>query len=114
MSATAQAAVNEARKHFGVQYLYGGADPKEGFDCSGLVYYCYGCVGVNLPRTTGGQIKAGTAVSQNNLQVGDLVFPSNGHVGLYTGNGNFIHAPQSGDVVKEVKLYGFFAGRRVA
>ena len=114
MSTTAQDAVDVARKCLGIKYVYGGADPKKGFDCSGLVQYCYGCVGVNLPRSTGEQINVGTEVSQNNLKVGDLVFPSNGHVGLYTGNGNFIHAPQSGGVVKEAKVYAFFAGRRVA
>ena len=113
MSAKAQAAVAEARRHLGTPYVYGGAAPG-GFDCSGLVQYCYGKVGVSLPRTTGGQINAGTSVSQANLKVGDLVFPSSGHVGLYTGNGKFIHAPKTGDVVKEANVYAFYAGRRVA
>ena len=70
--------------------------------------------GVNLPRTTGELINAGVSVSQGNLQMGDLVFPSSGHVGLYTENGKFIHAPHSGEVVKEVNVYAFYAGRRVA
>ena len=113
MSVTAQAAVNEARKHLGTPYVYGGAAPG-GFDCSGLVQYCYKQVGVTLPRTTSEQINAGTSVSQASLQVGDLVFPSSGHVGLYTGNGKFIHAPKTGDVVKEANVYAFYAGRRVA
>jgi cell wall-associated NlpC family hydrolase len=113
MSATAQAAVAEARRHLGTPYVYGGAAPG-GFDCSGLVQYCYGRVGVSLPRTTSQQINAGTAVSQGNLQIGDLVFPSSGHVGLYSGNGKFIHAPKTGDVVKEANVYAFYAGRRVA
>ena len=113
MSVTAQAAVNEARKHLGTPYVYGGAAPG-GFDCSGLVQYCYKVAGVTLPRTTSEQINAGTSVSQASLQVGDLVFPSSGHVGLYTGNGKFIHAPKTGDVVKEANVYAFYAGRRVA
>ena len=113
MSFTAQAAVNEARKHLGTPYVYGGAAPG-GFDCSGLVQYCYKVAGVTLPRTTSEQINAGTSVSQASLQVGDLVFPSSGHVGLYTGNGKFIHAPKTGDVVKEANVYAFYAGRRVA
>ena len=113
MSVTAQAAVNEARKHLGTPYVYGGAAPG-GFDCSGLVQYCYKVAGVTLPRTTSEQINTGTSVSQASLQVGDLVFPSSGHVGLYTGNGKFIHAPKTGDVVKEANVYAFYAGRRVA
>ena len=113
MSATAIAAVNEARNHIGTPYKNGGAAPG-GFDCSGLVQYCYKVAGVNLPRTTGELINAGVSVSQGNLQMGDLVFPSSGHVGLYTENGKFIHAPHSGEVVKEVNVYAFYAGRRVA
>ena len=113
MSATAQVAVAEARKHLGTPYVWGGAAPG-GFDCSGLVQYCYKVAGVNLPRTTGEQIKKGTAVSQANLKIGDLVFPSSGHVGLYSGNGKFIHSPKTGDFVKEASVYAFYAGRRVA
>ena len=94
-------------------YVYGGASPR-GFDCSGLVQYCYAKAGVSLPRTTGDQINCGTSASQANLIVRDLVFPSAGHVGLYTENGKFIHAPKTGDVVKEANIYDFYAGRRVA
>ena len=113
MSAKAKAAVAEARKHIGEPYVYGGAAPG-GFDCSGLVQYCYKKAGVSLPRTTGDLIKCGTSVSQANLKIGDLVFPSKGHVGLYSGNGKFIHAPHTGDHVKEANVYAFVAGRRVA
>ena len=99
MSQKAKAAVAEAKKHLGTKYVWGGAAPG-GFDCSGLVQYCYNKVGVSLPRTTYDQINRGKAVSRKNLQPGDLVFPHTGHVGLYVGNGQMIHAPQTGDVVK--------------
>ena len=113
MSAKAKAAVAEARKHLGEPYVYGGAAPG-GFDCSGLVQYCYKTVGINLPRTTSEQINFGKSISQANLKTGDLVFPSSGHVGLYTENGKFIHAPKTGDVVKEANVYSFYTARRVA
>ncbi len=78
----------------------GGDDPS-GFDCSGFVQYVYkNAAGINLPRDTYGQINVGTSVLQSNLQPGDLVFPHTGHVGIYVGNGQMIHSPESGDVVK--------------
>ncbi len=113
MSQKAQAAVAEARKYLGVPYKWGGTTPK-GFDCSGLVQYCYKKVGVNLPRTTYEQINRGKAVSKGNLKAGDLVFPHTGHVGIYTSNGKMIHAPKTGDVVKESKIWAFYSARRVA
>ena len=114
MSTTAQDAVDVARKCLGIKYAYGSADPKKGFDCSGLVQYSYKKAGVNLPRTTYEQINCGKSVAQKNLKVGDLVFPHTGHVGLYVGNGQMIHAPQTGDVVKISAITKFYAGRRVA
>ena len=75
---------------------------------------CYQKVGVSLPRTTYDQINRGKAVSQKNLKPGDLVFPHTGHVGIYTGNGKMIHAPQTGDVVKESNIWAFYTARRVA
>ena len=113
MSQKAKAAVAEAKKHLGTKYVWGGAAPG-GFDCSGLVQYCYNKVGVSLPRTTYDQINRGKAVSRKNLQPGDLVFPHTGHVGIYTGNGKMIHAPKTGDVVKISAITKFYAGRRVA
>ena len=90
-------------QYLGVPYVWGGTSPS-GFDCSGLVQYVCRQNGISVPRVAASQRGAGTYVSRENLQPGDLVFFSNGggisHVGIYVGNGNMIHAPQTGDVVK--------------
>ncbi|VIB33412.1 phage cell wall hydrolase [Clostridioides difficile] len=80
--------------------------------------YCFKKVNVNLPRTSRQQATKGKKVEKNNLQAGDLVFFHNpvSHVGLYIGNGEYLHAPQTGDVVKISKLSGrkdFNTARRV-
>ena len=92
--------VGVAMQYLGVPYRWGGADPS-GFDCSGLVAYAYGQIGVSLPHYTGAQWGSGVAVSRSDLQAGDLVFFNGlGHVGIYIGGGQFVHAPHTGDVVK--------------
>jgi len=92
--------VSIAMHYLGVPYVWGGASPA-GFDCSGFVMYVYGQVGVSLPHYTGAQWTMGVPVSRDQLQPGDLVFFDGlGHVGIYIGGGQFIHAPQTGDVVK--------------
>ena len=89
--------VATAKQYLGVPYVYGGASPK-GFDCSGLVYYVYGQYGYKLQRGAGSQYRTdGTPVDKSDLQPGDLVFFSDnvdpiGHVGMYIGDGQFIHA----------------------
>lgn len=102
-SSKGQAIVNTAMQYLGVPYVWGGTSPS-GFDCSGLVQYVCSKNGISVPRVAASQRGAGTYVSRENLQPGDLVFFSNGggisHVGIYVGNGNMIHAPQTGDVVK--------------
>lgn len=102
-SSKGQAIVQTAKKYLGVPYVWGGTSPK-GFDCSGFVQYVCRQNGISLPRVAASQRNAGTSVSRANLQPGDLVFFSSGgrvsHVGIYIGNGNMIHAPQTGDVVK--------------
>ena len=85
-----------ARKQLGVPYRYGGASPS-GFDCSGLVSWVYGRLGVSLPHNAAALYGVGRPVSRRKLRPGDLVFFSGlGHVGLYIGRGRMIHAPQSG------------------
>ena len=104
--------VNEARAQFGKPYVWGAEGP-DSFDCSGLVMWCYEQCGYYFDHrpTTYTLINMGSSVSQSNLNLADLVFPNDGHVQIYSGNGYIIHAPQSGDVVKEQALYAFWAGR---
>jgi cell wall-associated NlpC family hydrolase len=89
-------------QYLGVPYVWGGASPS-GFDCSGLVMYVFAQVGVSLPHYTVAQYNYPNSVPvpRNELQPGDLVFFAGlGHVGIYVGNGQFIHAPHTGDVVR--------------
>ena len=93
-----------AREMLGKPYHFGGRSPKQGFDCSGLVYYANLRAGVRLPRTSFGQYKATRPVSLRNLQPGDLVFfklqrYKISHVGIYVGHHQFIHAPSRGKEV---------------
>lgn len=99
----AQAIVNAAYSQLGVPYVYGGMTPGVGLDCSGLVQYCHAVAGISLPRTSAAQGGSGVAVTDP--QPGDIVCYS-GHVGIYIGNGQMIHAPQTGDVVKIADVYG--------
>ncbi|MBU5299633.1 SH3 domain-containing protein [Clostridium sporogenes] len=105
--------ISYARQYLGTPYIWGGTSPN-GFDCSGFVQYVYrNAAGISLPRDTYGQIGAGSRVSQDQLQPGDLVFPNAGHVGIYIGGGQMIHAPKSGDVVKISSVWSFYAGVRI-
>lgn len=106
------AVVDSARKYLGTPYVWGGTSPS-GFDCSGFTQYVLAQNGKSIPRTSQEQFASGQAVDKSQLQAGDLVFYdwSGGteatHVGIYEGNGKMIHAPHSGDVVKEVDFNSY-------
>lgn len=102
------ALVGVAAQLIGTPYRYGGASP-QGFDCSGLVYYVHGRLGLQVPRTAAQQSRAARTVKLSALQPGDLVFfrvdsRSVDHVGIYAGRGRFIHAPRTGKVVSYAYL----------
>jgi cell wall-associated NlpC family hydrolase len=120
-------AIQEARHYLGTPYQWGGSSPSTGFDCSGLIQYAYAKAGVRIPRTTYTQFDApnGQHIDRKDLLPGDVVFfrSASGdvhHEGLYLGDGRFLHAPHTGDVVKVSKLsepyYAkeFAGGRRFA
>jgi len=103
--------VGYAKKFIGTPYSYGGSSPR-GFDCSGFTSYVYRHFGVSLPRTSYSQISVGRRVARGALRPGDLVFFDGlGHVGLYVGNGRFIHAPHSGTRVRIETLAGWYSSR---
>jgi cell wall-associated NlpC family hydrolase len=96
--------VSIALSQVGTPYVWGGAAPG-GFDCSGLVMWAYAQVGVSLPHSTYAQYAMGVPVSRDQLEPGDLVFFDGvGHVGIYIGGGEFVHAPHTGDVVRVSSL----------
>ena len=97
--------IETANRYQGVPYVYGGTTP-DGFDCSGFTSYVYReALGQEIGRTTWAQMATGQQISATDAQVGDvLVFFGGNHVGIYLGNGQFIHAPQPGDVVSVSSL----------
>ena len=119
LSGKSDSLIRSARGLLGVKYKWGGNNPKTGLDCSGLTKLIYGHVGINLPRTARQQARVGQPVNINSLEPGDQVFfgvGKNGvhHTGIYIGNGQYLHAPKTGDVVKISNLSGRhdFAGAR--
>jgi murein DD-endopeptidase len=110
-----------AMAQVGVPYRYGGADPQRGFDCSGLVSYVHGLEGVSVPRTAAAQFAAARRIDVADLRAGDLVFyrlvPGSRdvtHVGIYTGQGRFVHAPQTGRLVGTASLDDAYYRERFA
>lgn len=112
-----------AKQYLGSKYVSGGASPK-GFDCSGFTTYVYKHFGISLSRTSSGQASNGRAVARSELQAGDIICFSNsssskriGHVGIYVGGGQFIHAANSrkGVIISNVSGAGFYfvCARRV-
>ncbi len=115
--------VTRAHSFLGIPYRWGGYTPDKGFDCSGLTMAVYDLVGLHLPRTSLAQFRSGTPVSKKNLDMGDLVFFLGqnknriSHVGIYTGDGNFIHAPGKNKIIRVESLSNqyfrdHFAGAR--
>jgi cell wall-associated NlpC family hydrolase len=98
-------AVNTAMAQVGDPYVWAASGPNS-FDCSGLVQYAYAAAGISLPHSSGGQARMGQAVSRDQLQPGDLVafYSPVSHIGIYIGNGQMVHAPTSGDVVKVASI----------
>jgi len=110
-------AVRIASRLTGTPYSWGGESPASGFDCSGLVRYVYGRLGIDLPHYTGSQWSLGRPV-HGRLRAGDLVFFSGlGHVGIYAGHGKFIHSPRSGETVRwqslSSRMSSYVGARRV-
>jgi cell wall-associated NlpC family hydrolase len=117
----AERAVRAALAAVGTPYRWGGESPSTGFDCSGLVRWAYGRVGVDLPHNSYALYGEGRRVSESGMEAGDvLFFEGFGHVGLYLGRGRMVPAPQSGQNVEVVRLattnYGtrLIGARRVA
>jgi cell wall-associated NlpC family hydrolase len=114
-----QRIVRTALSYRGCRYRFGG-NSRSGFDCSGFTKYLYGTAeGVGLPRTAAQQFRSGQKISRAKLQPGDLLFFSTrgryvGHVGIYAGNGQMIHAanPRKGVTVSPV-FAGYYARRLV-
>ena len=109
------AIVAAARTQLGVDYVWGGTKPNKGLDCSGLTQYCHKVVGISIPRVSSDQRRAGKeiwspdgktteAYGVSLAKPGDIICYS-GHVAIYIGNSRVIHAPHTGDVVKEATVY---------
>jgi cell wall-associated NlpC family hydrolase len=122
-SAIGSYAVSVAERYLGVRYVWGGDTPSAGFDCSGFVKYVYAQLGIQLPHYAATQYATTMHIDPSQLEAGDLVFfepraDGPGHVGIYVGNGFFIEAPHTGDVVKleqlstEASLIGFVGASR--
>lgn len=116
-------AARTAERFVGIPYRWGGDTVVDGMDCSGFVRAVYNLCGVNIPRTSREQFRVGDTVDRGQLQDGDLVFFGSSpdainHVGIYVGNGRFVHAPKRGDDIKVSSLddsyfsQRFMGGRR--
>jgi murein DD-endopeptidase len=113
-SSLGERAARVALKAVGVPYQWGGSSPAAGFDCSGLVYWAYGRLGVELPRTSYALYDRGRRVARSRLKAGDLLFFFGvGHVGLYLGRGQMVHAPRAGRTVEVVSLRSYYGDQLI-
>lgn len=115
--------VETAKQYIGIPYRFGGASPETGFDCSGFVLYIFNQYNIKLPHRADLQYNYGENISKDELREGDIVFFRSlsgsyiGHVGIYVGDGNFIHAPHTGDRVKidslESRMNRYVGAKRI-
>ncbi|MGH3115655.1 MAG: C40 family peptidase [Gaiellales bacterium] len=114
MPTLGQRAATIALRAVGVPYRWGGSSPASGFDCSGLVYWAYGRLGIELPHSSYALYDQGRRVALSRMKPGDLLFFSGlGHMGMYLGSGRMVHAPQSGRHVEVVTLRDSNYGARL-
>jgi len=113
-------AIAVAKKQLRKKYRWGGSTPRTGFDCSGLTHYAFKLANVYIPRTAAAQYKHSKRVSLSKMQAGDLIFFHTrrtrarvNHVGIYLGNGKFIHAPRRGKRVSVAKLSKYWRRKAV-
>ncbi len=112
-------AARTAERFIGIPYRWGGDNVVEGMDCSGFVRAVYNLCGISIPRTSAEQFRTGEMVAREDLKDGDLVFFGSSsdkinHVGIYVGNGRFVHAPRRGDEIKASAIEdNYFSGRFV-
>ena len=113
--------VSLAQSFMGTSYVSGGKSPATGFDCSGFTYYIYGQFGISLGGSAASQSSAGTPIDRSNLQPGDLLLfydegmTKIGHVGIYVGNGVFVHSanPRRGVVTDNLNTSSYYNARYV-
>ena len=112
--------VQTARRFIGTPYRWGGASVRQGFDCSGLTMTVYRLNGLELPRNSRSQFQTGRPIARSDLEKGDLVFFATGsrdrvsHVGIYSGRGQFIHAPGKGKTIRTASLTSRYFQTRYA
>ncbi len=110
-------AARTAERFIGIPYQWGGDTVVDGMDCSGFVRAVYNLCGINIPRTSREQFKTGNPVEKAELKDGDLLFfgssPSAiNHVGIYVGDGKFVHAPKRGEDIKTTSVDESYFERR--
>ena len=115
-----QRVIWSAKKQLRTKYRWGGTSPRTGFDCSGLMQYAFKSIEMNIPRTAKAQYKYTKRIPLSKLQAGDLIFFHTrrtrarvNHVGLYLGEGEFIHAPRRGKTVTVAKLSKYWRRKAV-